>query len=379
MKVRHSSFLIGVTAALLALTACSAPAPQPSSSSAGGDNAALVAEAQANVKVLYGSTSVAPKKKVERVKGASLWIVSCGEVAVGCAVPAAGAKAAAQELGWKATVCDGKFGAANGYNDCISQGVTAGASAIVTIGVDCEVATASLSAAEKAGIPTATTGGANCDSGGVAYDSLAIDPTSFYTKVARAAADTVIAETKGDAHVITVSVTGIHIYDLMIKVFKERMSECKGCTVTEVGGGLGDLGNGNLKTAVSTAITANPDANAMFVTVDGNVGLLEIPQALQAADRNDSVYVVAGQGTRLDLIRAGRGLDAVIGWDATWQGWALTDTALRLLAGEEISVNDTSSGIALVDKTHNLPKDAKSTLFADPVNYVAAFTKIWAK
>ncbi|MCW2950735.1 MAG: hypothetical protein JWN41_1748, partial [Thermoleophilia bacterium] len=350
----------------------------------------VVAESTSNVQTLLKSSSVSPSSPIPAVakKDVHLWIVSCGEQAIGCSIPTAAAKSAAEMLGWKATVCDGMFNTANAYNTCISQGVTAGSTAIATVGLDCAAAVSGLKEAKAAGIPTVTTAGFDCNDASVKageplYSALsgwtpnAASPAEFYTAVGKAAADWIIAETNGQAHAISVSVSGITTYDYMMTGFKDRMSQCSGCKLTEVSAGLADFGNGNLKASIATKLTANPDTNAMWVVADGNVGLLEIPQALRTAGLADKVKVVGGQGTRLDLIRSRRGLDAVVAWDARWQGWGLVDSTLRILGGDTKAIMPTGAGIAIVDATHNLPADASVNVYQDAVDFQSGYKSLW--
>lgn len=126
-RTRHLPYLFAaVAASTLVATACgssgrssgsgTATASNGASSSASSSANANLAQFQQAVNTYYqGQVTAPPATAPKYGKPVNAWIISCGQASEGCADPTAAMKAAATALGWKTTVVDGNFGAADAY------------------------------------------------------------------------------------------------------------------------------------------------------------------------------------------------------------------------------------------------------------------------
>ena len=132
--------------AALAVSACSSSGSSPSASSSGdaassSSGSSAVAPFAADLAKYYkGEFTSPPTAAPSPSNNVNLWIISCGQASEGCSGPSAAAKTAAQKLGWKVTVFDGNFGTGDAYNGGLRQAIAAHATAIITVGVDCNLA-----------------------------------------------------------------------------------------------------------------------------------------------------------------------------------------------------------------------------------------------
>src|SRR4051794_17892697 len=136
-----ASCLAGVVAASVA--ACGSSSSDDAKGDTGSSSTtaagpAYLKAADADLAKLYASTDGTPPATGPKAqKGKVVWEISCAEGAEGCALFSSTLKDAAQRLGWKLTVFDGKFNADNAYATGIRQAVAANADAIILNGVDC--------------------------------------------------------------------------------------------------------------------------------------------------------------------------------------------------------------------------------------------------
>jgi len=381
------SLVAGAALALMLAAGCSS-----SSSSTGGTTTSAGSfpgahTFAAKVAAAYKGNSVAPPTTAPKAaKGLNAWIVSCGQYALGCSVPVAGAKAAATALGWHAHVADGDFGIDDGYNAAIRQALAAHANVIMLVGVDCTDAKAALTEAKAAKVPVIVAQGFDCNNPALhagaplfsgVEEFLPSDPTlaQWEEGLGATKADWLIEATHGKAQVITVEVEGVTDYTYQNKGFTDELAKCAGCKVVATASGVAnDLTDGTFKQIFSSVLTSHPEANAVYVDGDSTVIDAGVPQALQSAGRSTSVKVIGTEGfdANLDLIRQGRGQNAAVPYDATWMGWGLVDTAVRVLAGDKPVPE--GMGWTLLDADHNLPKSGG---FVERIDFEADYLKAW--
>jgi ribose transport system substrate-binding protein len=399
---RHSSRVgrraaaIAATAivSVLGLAACGsssggATTSTPNAGASTGSGSGLtVAAASAKLAALYKGTFTAPPASAPTpAKGVDLWIISCGQASEGCAEPVAGAQAAAKLLGWQTHVFDGNFGAADAFNTGIRQAVAAHATAIMALGVDCNLVSAGLSAAAAANVPVIGINSFDCNdpmlnagpakfAGHIEYIPSASSVGEWQEAQGAAKADWMIANLNGNVNAIVLKLNGVTALAYQIKGFEDELAKCTSCHVlTTVAGNPPDLSNGVLKQAFSTALTKYPQANAIMSPDDSISAAVGEPSALQAAGRAKSVKVV-GTGAyaqNIDEIRNGNGESAEVAYDDTWIGWAGVDETIRALAKSPMVPE--GDGFQLVDATHNLPASGQG--FTTSTDYIAGYKKAW--
>jgi len=86
--------------------------------------------------------------------------------------------------------------------------------------------------------------------------------------------------------------------------------------------------------------------------------------------------VMGGEGfaPELDLLRTGKGVNAVNIVASDWTGWAAIDTLNSLFLGKPPA--DSGLGWQLADKDHNLPASGP---FVPAIDFKSAYKQAWGK
>lgn len=384
------------TAGTGSATPSSATADSPASGSpdaAGGD---VVAEAKAAVEMNRAGTDRAlPAAAPKPQAGQNVWVISCLQVAEGCAVPAKGAEDAGKAMGWDMTVFDGQ-GAPDVYAKGIRAAIADKADGIILDVVDCVAAKSPLEEAKAAGIKIVANYSFDCNDpllgagGKPLFDAeVQYEAGKSYLELvedlySRSVADFVIAETEGKAKIIMFTQEDILVGQHLYKGFEKRIQECTGCEIVKrVPFTLQDLVTDKLQGKATAALTQSPDANVVYAPYDTAI-TLGIGRAVTAAGRDADVLVVGGEGLtpNVGFVRDGKGQDFIAGSPSRWTGWAVADTLNRVFAGEEQV--DSGIGFQTLTTDSTLPK--KTTYYDGNVDasgmpkqdYETNYKKIWA-
>jgi ribose transport system substrate-binding protein len=391
---RRVAFLAPALSVLLLASACGGSDNSGSSSGTGGGSSDIVAQARTAVEANYkGQDRALPTSGPKAQSGKNVWVISCTQAGPGCAIPAAGVKAAAETVGWKATVFDGK-GLPDVYAQGIRTAITQKADAVVLDVVDCVAAQAALKEAKAASVKIYAFYSFDCDdslggggaplfdasllySQGQSYASLVED---VYSK---SIADYVIAKTDGKAMVIEFTEDDIIVGKHLYKGFEKELAKCGGCKIVKsVPFTLTDLTTGKLPAKTSAALTQHPEANVVYGLYDAALSL-GISQAVIQSGRNDQMIVTGGEGLppNIQAIKAGKGQSMAAGSASERVGWATVDGLIRLFAGQPQV--DEGMGIQTMDKDHPLPVDPPyydGNIGPDGkrlIDYKAAYKKLW--
>jgi len=390
----------GLVASALALAAAgcgssSATSPGGGTSAGGGgtssasaSTAASIAPFAAALQQFYKGTFTSPPTTAPpHSRNVKLWIISCGQASAGCAGPVAAAKTAAQKLGWTVNVFDGNFGIGDAYDAGLRQAVAAHATAIITVGVDCDLAKTGYLAAKAAHIPVMGANSFDCDDPAL-HDGQALfsattrytpqDPTAAATleAVGRAKADWIIVHTHGQAQVINLNFSGITGGIYTNKGFVSEMAKCTSFKIVKtINFTPADTSNGVLKQEFASALAQYPNANAATVLSDGIIIQDGLAQAIQTDGRTKTFALVGEEGyaTNVQLVRDQDGESAGATYDSNWLSWGAVDTMIRVL--DHKPAVDEGMGVQVWDATHNLP--AAGTNYAAPVGYQKIYEKAW--
>lgn len=379
-----------VVATTLAISACPSNSSGSTSSPGGGSDAAnssIVTQAKAAVASNYtGTDGPVPSSGPTPAPGKSVWVITCGQAALGCATLGNAAVEAARTIGWQPTLCDGKL-APPTYVQCVNSAIAAHADAIIPTIVDCPDVRAPLQAARSAGIKIYGLVSFDCDAGGASklFDATvqfkgAKDLKDFYTQLASTMADYVIAKSNGSGHILVVGegddYAGRAIYDAQ----RSGVKKCGTCTVYELKFSLSDLGTGVLASKVSAALVQHPDVTIVMSSFDAAI-LAGIGQAVAGAGRPLTLTGLEGLPPNVAMIKQGR-QTAVAGLSLEWMGWAAIDGLNRVFAGQP----QVESGIGwqTVDKDHNVPGSPAyngnvGTDGQAKADYKAVYRKSWGK
>lgn len=385
--IRNKKRLLGLAALAaslgIALAGCSASGEavgnttQPSSSSAVNSGALEAAYA--------GVVGTVPTQPVAVPDGISAWVVSCGQSQTTCSTPAEGTSAAAKALGWESNICDGQLNP-NGWANCIRQGVAASADVIFVIGQDCSSFQGPLGEAKAAGIMTIGVGANDCDVNGdeALYSGITkrmqgMDNEAWWNKLGELQAQWLIGQTEGDTKVLEVMFSDTLFGTWISAGLNAALEACDSC---EVVGTLQlsnqDAASGAMAQKLSSALLQASDANAVAVPIDGWF-MAGLSQAIESSQRSDELSVIGafGQRSNIDLIEAGQGQDATVAFSMEWDGWSGVDTALRLMAEQEIQPS--GIGFQVIDAKNNVPEAGMDFAYNPQIDFKAAYLAAWGK
>ncbi|MDR6174869.1 ribose transport system substrate-binding protein [Nocardioides zeae] len=347
-------------------------------SGGGSTDADVLTTAEEQVAALYeGTEGTPPTDGPAAVSGKKVWVISCGQAAVGCSVPTNAAVDAANEIGWDTTLYDGAFGANDGYNNGIRQAVAAGTDGIILIDVACGSVEQSLTEAQTAGIQVMSYEGHPCEDDAtltneLQYNSDITSGEAFATSIGEANAWYLIDQLGGEGTVLDFQFVDNQYAMALDAGFQRVMETAPGISVETATINLSDYSNpSTFQQKTSAALLGAPTAtgiNAPFASfILGGVG-----QAVTSSGREIATITGDGYEANMTQIASGRGQTAAMAYDSTWIGWALVDSLNRLLAGQQPV--PAGIGLKLVDKDHNLPSSGD---YATSVDFKTAYEAIW--
>lgn len=371
----------GVAVAALLLAACSsggssAPAESAPAASAPAASAAAsapaaaggIADAAAAVEAVTGPVTwptITPLSKAVDVKGKNVFIVPIGDAVPVIQAIRTGLESALTQAGAKTTKCDGKFNPTDIAN-CLKTAVDQKADAVVTMFTEYAMVPTAFDAVAKAGIPILV-GGVG-ESGGKTSDAtLAFFPLAGQSSsVAAMAANSALATQGENLHAIVLrlndSATTTANGDLAIKTITDA---CPTCTAVPVDFTTPTVDK--LPSAVSAAIVANPDANALIAVPE--VYLDPAIAGINGAGAQDKISLYGGNGDVAGLQRVKDGKQVSDPSVApVFVGWQYANALMQLLAGDAVEP------ISGFDGGRVFTKDNVASLSLTPEDY---FTTKW--
>ena len=386
------SSLVRGAAALALLAAAASGCGSSSSSDASGSSSssADLAAVEAAVEEAYAGTYASPPSTpTAPPAGKKIWVLSCGQAAIGCSTLADSAMEAGEVAGWDMTMYDGKLGADNAYANGIRQAIAAQADGIVVGAIDCPAIKAPLQEAKAAGIQVVGQLTVDCDdpsygggdplfSASIMYNDTDKDVVSYSKTQGKIKADWVIAQTDGDATAIAMRQTDGLLGTAIADGFDQEMkSACPGCEVIPLEYTLADQAAGQLPAKMSQALLANPDVNAVMIPYDA-IASSGVAQAIVRSGRKDDIAVIGGEGypDNLSLIENDAGQNAALFESTAWMGWAAIDSLSRLFGDQ--TQEPAGIGNQLIDKDH-MPQVDSDGYVVPSVDYQAAYREAWGK
>lgn len=379
MRSRNRMLITATAAAAVLVLAGCAPGTDDSTGPAPDANGA-VTSTDYLAEAYEGVTAMPPTEPVTITPDISAWIVSCGEAVTTCSTPAAAAQEAAIEVGWEADICDGQLNPAV-KSECIRNGIAAGADVMVIIGDECAQFSGALSEARDAGIVTIAAGGEDCDDtplfSGVQQPMPNMSNEEWWGTLGALQAKWLIGQADGDVNVLNVEFNDTMWGPWMAEGRLAVFEDCDRCEIVgTVQLANSDIGAGTLVQKFETALLQNPTANSVAIPIDGWF-LAGVGQAIEASGRSADVNFIGAMGSipNFGLIRDGVGQDATVAMSGQWNGWGAIDTALRVLAGQEIQPS--GYGLQAVDADTNLPEPGAEFAYAPEVDFRAEFRSAW--
>lgn len=375
-------------AAALVLVLASACGSPDASNGSGGSGAKAVEAVTEAVQAAYTGTYAAPPTEpTSPPAGLEVWVISCGQAAIGCATVAGGAQEAAELVGWDVTLYDGKLGADNAYATGVRQAVAAGADAIILASIDCAAVRAPLEEAKAQGVTVIGALAYDCDDqrigGGDPLFAANVIPNAqqptvsdYAREAGRVKADWVIERTDGKAVALSLTHSDSLFGSDIAAGFDDELETCETCELISLPFTYAELGTGQVPAKVSQALVRTPTINAVTTPYD-SLMILGVAQAIVRSGRQPEIASVGGEGypPNLELIQQGAGQDAAVYQAADWFGWAAVDTLSRVLNDQE--AQPSGIGLQLVDAEH-LPVLVDDQV-EPPVDFKALYRETWGR
>lgn len=381
---RHLVKVALVGASALVASGCGASSDTGTGTAAPADLAAVESAVEAAYEGTYDEPPTTPTTPSP---GKSLWVISCGQIAIGCSTPADAAAEAAEAVGWAVNVYDGKLGANNAYATGVRQAIAAKADAVVIGSIDCPLIKAPLEEAADAGVLVVSLLAYDCDDprfgGGSPLFTGSVIPNATETSVAeysvaqgRMKAQWAIAQTDGETTALSLRNTDNLLGQDIADGFEAEIEACSSCTLVSLPFTLADIGAGAVPTKVDQALTRDPAINAVMAPYD-SLMVLGVAQSIVRSGRNDEIAAIGGEGylDNVELIQSNAGQDAAVYESTAWFGWAAVDSLIRLF--NEQPLEPAGIGSQLVDADNLPPTDAEGIV--PPVDFKAAYLKAWGK
>jgi ribose transport system substrate-binding protein len=387
-KMRRPNAWLAAAAALALVSVLAGCSNSGNSAAASTNNASSnvpAAVASLLAKGYKGTFSAPPSTGPAAVKGKNVWVISCGQVAASCAVPADAAMAAGAAAGWQMHLYDAKLDPAN-YTTGIDEAIADGANGIVNVVVDCDLARAPLLQAKAAGIKDVGIDSFDCNdpldnTGSPVYstfikfngEATAGDAFQEWDALKMA---WLISQENGKAKVVATYEPGFLISQHRAAGMKSEIALCKKCSLDLVAFSPTDMEGNGAQEKLQSALLQNPNFNAVLIGTDSYFAQFA-NAALQSVGYSH-LKIMGGEcigTTATDAIRAGGPEQACVVMPAEWEGWAAVDELNRQFADPGSAPVNEGLGFLVVDKTHNLPKTGAVQL---PVNFIRDYEKVWA-
>lgn len=380
---RKLAIAAGIAALALTASACTTGDNGGGATTAPTDGGGISAEAQAALDEAYKGYGLTLDDLAPAAPEAGLnfYVMSCGESNVTCAAPAAAMMDAAEAAGWTANLVDGKL-SPEGFATAIRQAVAGGADVLVPVGISCSAAAAAFAEAKAAGVTIVGGGGVDdCDPKGWDAERLWIPdpplPTGIFGAFGILQADYVFGKTDGDPKAVVINMTSNPWGQLITDAFSGQLEQLGGGEVLEVVDVSDpETADGSFIQKVTSALLANPDANALVVPTDAYL-VNGLATAVAQAGLAEQLVVVGNFGSEpaLDMIRSGQpGITATIASAQDWEAWGSIDTAIRVLDGQEPAY--IGQTLQAVDKDNNMPESGP---YNGAVDWKSAFLTAWGK
>jgi ribose transport system substrate-binding protein len=327
------------------------------------------------------ATNVNPTPR-PAAKNKSIVIISSGQASISSSIPVNAAQDAAQRLGWKVTVLDGKLMPST-YGGLISQAIALSPDGIILDAVDCNQARGPLQQAKAHHIPVVPMYAYDCNdptenAGGPLYTAIenfnnlpATQLGYFAESYGRGQADYIIAASHNKAHVLVLNDTEFTVLKYTAAGFDDQIAHSGGSKVVDTLDFLSaDLG-AKLQQEIQAELLKHPDVT-WIKSPYTYATILGVTPALAGYPKG-KFNVMGGEGFQPELadIQSGT-VTSAMAISSTWTGWSAIDTLNSVLTHKPVYTN--GIGWQLIDGTHNLPASA---VYTPKQNFEAEYLKAW--
>ncbi len=255
--------------------------------------------------------------------GKRIVAIECSSLGVGCVQGAKAAEEAAQAIGWKADVVNGK-GDPTVWNSAIQAAVAAKADGIVLFAISPALVKDAVAKAKAAGVPVVAA------YVGPKADSLVVSDAQQGGKIMAA----YLADASGGkANALVLNDAEFVLTDERNKAMvSELQTICPDCKTKDVEFTFATMPT-KLPGQVAAALQADPTIDYVVVPFDAAVQFVR--QGIQQAGSKAKVASFEGDPSTMKTI--GDGTQAAdLAVPNTWAGWQSVDDLVRLMQGEPV-------------------------------------------
>jgi len=311
-----------------------------------------------------------PTTPVTPPKGKRITIVICGSQGITRVRVGDGAKAAAEALGYQATVVDGRS-QPDVWNHAVQSAIASKTDGIVLAAVPAGLVAGAVDKAKAAGIPVVSAlavSGSPTAKVGLNRPDVASANSAFIAK-----------DSGGEANVLLLRDAEFPETEITAELYpKELEAACSKCSVTkEVSFSLA-LAPQRLAGNIAQALQQNPTINYIITPFDTVMPFLS--QGIRQAGKAGKVKIV-GLGADPPSIQAIQAGDQVmsLGSPAEWLGWNAVDAIVRALANKKLPPEDgmTQSDYVIPQRyvtKSNLPG---ASGWDGAFDYASKFEELW--
>jgi ribose transport system substrate-binding protein len=341
------------------------------------------AAAVAELPKLYAGTNTAVNTTPRpAAKNKSVFIISSGQASISSSIPSDAAMAAAQAIGWKVTILDGKLEPST-YGGLVDQAIADGANGIILDAIDCNQVKGPLEQAKAKHIAVVPIYAYDCndpteDAGPPLYSAVVNTDNipdqklgAFAESYGRGQADYVIAKSKNKARVLVLNDTEFTVLKYTAAGFDDQIAHSGGSKVVATLNFLSaDLGS-KLQQEIQAELLKYPSINWIKSPYTYATELGVVPAL--ASQPKGKYDVMGGEGFQPELADIASGtVTAAMAISSQWEGWAAVDTMNSVFTHKPVAPS--GIGWELVDASHNLPANDN---LVPKQNFEAAYEKAW--
>jgi ribose transport system substrate-binding protein len=293
----------------------------------------------------------------------------------GIAGAALGVQQASRAIGWRLQILDGR-GSEAGQARALRAALRLKPTGVVLGGFDAAAQARALRRARALGVPVVgwhagTRPGPDRPAG--LFTNVSTDPGS----VARLAADYVIAESRGTAHVAIFTDRRYPIAAYKADVMAAQIRRCSGCTVLDIVNSPIDRAQQQMPAIVSSLLHRFGSRFDYMLAINGIYIGGARAAFVNAGRRGDEppFAIGAGDGDASDFerIRAGDHQTASVAEPLYLQGWQIVDELNRARAGQP------ASGYVAPPRLITRADVPDGVVFDPPSGYRANYRRIWGR
>jgi ribose transport system substrate-binding protein len=267
-------------------------------------------------------------------------------------------------------------GSPDSWVSAMNQAIGHKANLIIIEGIDTKLIGPQLRAAQSAHIPVIWDWAIEGPVSKVAPDVTVTNPLPF----------TISAKLMGELAVLqTGSKANVELYGLTTQrqdpVYKNGIksaltASCHACSITGYTNAPIQNWSTHLTEQTRNLIASHPKVNVILPFYDGMVEF--VAPGVTEAGAGGKVRIITHDGTPavLDLIRTGNVVTADVGYSLSWQGWAVSDQALRILTGTKPLTNE-DIPVRIWTKQNILQATGPNDENGYGNSYVAMYERLW--